>query len=735
MTAIPTEGFHALRGEQRRPLGHGWEQGYSFIAPPVIPDAQVYVAQTARRGHKATATPAPGRPGAAGGVAVPITTIMISGIPLHFTREGVMRQLDACGLSGTYNFFYMPKDARVPGGRIAFVNFIDPNFASLCQWLASQCQLGTASPAHIQGLENNLAYFVDVDDATELPVLIPTPIPSREATAHMEAMPRAAQTPGARHVREQFRKTRMCMFHLKKKCALGADCPFAHDQKELQAAPDLFKTKLCCNFFRKKCADPMCRFAHGYKELRSTETVYKTELCKWWESGVCNVGDTCRHAHGVEELRGPQAGTRMPRASQREPPSLRASPPKTRPTPAPAPSARLWLDSQSTQSWPEAGEQAASSNLPDPMVLAEAGEWEQHTAAAVGRQVPPGVSFDWSSGDGQANIRATSMASVLHGNTKTGTEWEGASSDSDLLATAGLWDRCAAAEVGRELPLGLPSGWSPGVDQATAKTSLGAEVASTEHAMQEMMERREMYAAAEVGQKSPSLFYDWSAGLDQVSTGASTRASDSRSHTLTSLLSEVGPSEPAVMAENGEWERHAGAVVEPELLPAVPVGLSAGVDQASTRGSSTAGASLSRPQTSQEYAPSDSAVHADMGKWERHAAAKVAPELPSVVPFGLCSGVDWASIRGSSAAFASLGHSKTSQEGNGAPSEPAALAVDGDSQPSLAAEVAPEARPGEEDSACFRANSTTSVFLSRAKTSQEAEPTASESPFPAGIGQ
>jgi len=84
---------------------------------------------------------------------------------------------------------------------------------------------------------------------------------------------------------------------------LASSCPFAHTKEELQPAPDLAKTRLCFNFFRRRCNDSRCKYAHGYQELRATNNVYKTELCRWWSHGSCKAGDSCRYAHGVEELR------------------------------------------------------------------------------------------------------------------------------------------------------------------------------------------------------------------------------------------------------------------------------------------------------------------------------------------------------------------------------------------------------------------------------------------------
>jgi len=80
------------------------------------------------------------------------------------------------------------------------------------------------------------------------------------------------------HVQDQFRKTRICNFFQQGRCTWGTSCRFAHHEDELSTAPDLTKTKLCFNFFRRRCNDANCSFAHGHQELRATTGVYKTEL-------------------------------------------------------------------------------------------------------------------------------------------------------------------------------------------------------------------------------------------------------------------------------------------------------------------------------------------------------------------------------------------------------------------------------------------------------------------------
>jgi len=114
-------------------------------------------------------------------------------------------------------------------------------------------------------------------------------------------MPKKQKLPP--HVQDQFHKTRICNFFQQGRCTWGTTCRFAHHEDELGTAPDLTKTKLCFNFFRRRCNDAECCFAHGHQELRATTGVYKTELCRWYETGDCKAGSACRYAHGLDELR------------------------------------------------------------------------------------------------------------------------------------------------------------------------------------------------------------------------------------------------------------------------------------------------------------------------------------------------------------------------------------------------------------------------------------------------
>eukprot|EP00435_Cladocopium_sp_Y103_P015637 s4506_g3.t2 len=112
-----------------------------------------------------------------------------------------------------------------------------------------------------------------------------------------------ADTLGRSILTAKMKKTRMCDFHKEGRCKYGEDCAFAHDEKELQSAPDLRKTRLCKSFLAGKCDDRDCKFAHGEEELRASDICFKTALCTWFEKGTCQSGSQCRFAHGEDELR------------------------------------------------------------------------------------------------------------------------------------------------------------------------------------------------------------------------------------------------------------------------------------------------------------------------------------------------------------------------------------------------------------------------------------------------
>jgi len=205
-----------------------------------------------------------------------ITTVMVTGLPLDSTAETFTMQLDSWGLMGTYDFVYVPLDVQNQANAgCAFVNFIDSCFVVLFCWIYQECQIpGTVTPAEVQGLEANRAHWEqyathseEEQEPASKPVILQSPQPSQWSVNTVNAM----LSP---QFREHFRKTKLCVFNRKNRCEMGASCPFAHSNQELLPAPDLAKTKLCCNFFRGRCFDTRCKFAHGLKELRSVWVPY-----------------------------------------------------------------------------------------------------------------------------------------------------------------------------------------------------------------------------------------------------------------------------------------------------------------------------------------------------------------------------------------------------------------------------------------------------------------------------
>mmetsp|Transcript_39478 Transcript_39478/g.84156 ORF Transcript_39478/g.84156 Transcript_39478/m.84156 type:complete len:424 (+) Transcript_39478:679-1950(+) len=208
-----------------------------------------------------------------------VTSITVSGVPPESCPESFMTQLDSWGLGGTYDFFIMPTDKQTGVNcGYALINFIDPAFVLLFCWIYQGCQFqGTVAPAEVQGCEANSAYWSTAEDFDSQPVVLINPVPSQWSVNTVNTM----LSP---QFREQFRKTKLCVFHKKNRCELGSDCPFAHSQDELQPAPDLAKTKLCYNFFRGRCTEPRCKFAHGSMELRSVWVPYSPGI--WFFGGA-----------------------------------------------------------------------------------------------------------------------------------------------------------------------------------------------------------------------------------------------------------------------------------------------------------------------------------------------------------------------------------------------------------------------------------------------------------------
>jgi hypothetical protein len=67
-----------------------------------------------------------------------------------------------------------------------------------------------------------------------------------------------------------FSKTKLCKFNLAGMCTRGSFCAFAHSEKDLKAAPDLYRTQMCQRMVENggTCDDANCRFAHSKSELR-----------------------------------------------------------------------------------------------------------------------------------------------------------------------------------------------------------------------------------------------------------------------------------------------------------------------------------------------------------------------------------------------------------------------------------------------------------------------------------
>lgn len=207
-----------------------------------------------------------------------ITTVVISGVPPQYTPPAFKEQLDEWGLLGCYDLFLMPadKDTNCNFG-YALVNFIDPAFTLLCQWVLTTCQFpGGCAPSQTQGVEAciELAGVYAADDhVSASAAVVSNPIPSQWAV-------NATNELLSPQYRDQFRKTKLCSFFRRGRCTMGGDCLFAHSTEELQEPPNLSHTKLCYNHFRGRCTDPDCRYAHGSRMLRTIKA-FEHESATW----------------------------------------------------------------------------------------------------------------------------------------------------------------------------------------------------------------------------------------------------------------------------------------------------------------------------------------------------------------------------------------------------------------------------------------------------------------------
>eukprot|EP00930_Biecheleria_cincta_P065524 TRINITY_DN5133_c0_g1_i1.p1 TRINITY_DN5133_c0_g1~~TRINITY_DN5133_c0_g1_i1.p1 ORF type:complete len:327 (+),score=55.55 TRINITY_DN5133_c0_g1_i1:112-981(+) len=81
-----------------------------------------------------------------------------------------------------------------------------------------------------------------------------------------------------------FSKTKLCKFNQIGACKRGSACMFAHSADELNAAPDLFCTKMCKTFINTgSCRNNECKYAHTEDELRisSIGTRPKEDAQNW----------------------------------------------------------------------------------------------------------------------------------------------------------------------------------------------------------------------------------------------------------------------------------------------------------------------------------------------------------------------------------------------------------------------------------------------------------------------
>eukprot|EP00440_Ansanella_granifera_P026229 gb/GFBE01028484.1/.p1 GENE.gb/GFBE01028484.1/~~gb/GFBE01028484.1/.p1 ORF type:complete len:299 (+),score=56.67 gb/GFBE01028484.1/:1-897(+) len=97
------------------------------------------------------------------------TTMMIRNIPNRYKQHELMKEIDQLGLTGSYDFFYMPMDkGSMCNVGYAFVNFVDHTWATQCSHVMNgyrflkhqhREKLATVSVAHLQGLQANLRHY------------------------------------------------------------------------------------------------------------------------------------------------------------------------------------------------------------------------------------------------------------------------------------------------------------------------------------------------------------------------------------------------------------------------------------------------------------------------------------------------------------------------------------------------------------------------------------------------
>lgn len=101
----------------------------------------------------------------------PFTTVMIRNIPTEYKQDELILEVsEVMGSPQSFDFFYLPWDTQNDCNiGYVFVNFPDPGaaqmavraFSSYNFRLHDSKKVGKVSPAHIQGLENNLRHLQD----------------------------------------------------------------------------------------------------------------------------------------------------------------------------------------------------------------------------------------------------------------------------------------------------------------------------------------------------------------------------------------------------------------------------------------------------------------------------------------------------------------------------------------------------------------------------------------------
>lgn len=102
---------------------------------------------------------------------VSYTTLMIQSLPWTFTEEDLMREINRVTSPWSFDFFYMPWNAKRDSNcGYAFVNFVAPVYALECATRLIGHNFDSKSktikscvvvPAHVQGLMNNVEHYRD----------------------------------------------------------------------------------------------------------------------------------------------------------------------------------------------------------------------------------------------------------------------------------------------------------------------------------------------------------------------------------------------------------------------------------------------------------------------------------------------------------------------------------------------------------------------------------------------